>query len=155
MVGRRSFGSCSVAVIGVGCTFDCTMSLGVFYLAMSAEAWGVTLPRYTGCPFYLQATWSRFFSVCVSQVIVQRGMLPLPWLPPGVWHRSLSCTLALHGGEHPSPIHHTASECRCLYVCCSDEAYTYSSCNLHTKEETTAVVACCWNMSESNPFACI
>lgn len=52
-------------------------------------------------------------------------MLPLPWLPPGVWHRSQSCTLALHGGEHPAPTHQTASECRCCtYLFYRRDIYT-------------------------------
>jgi hypothetical protein len=68
-------------------------------------------------------------------VIVQRGMLPLPWLPPGVWHRSPGSTLALHGGEHPAPFYWTASECR-YYKCLSCRWSTYTKCIFRLNQET-------------------
>jgi hypothetical protein len=98
-VGRRGWGSWPVASVG----FCCLCSLLQYACRPISVQW---------------VKWSRFFSV-TCRVIVQRGMLLLPWLPPGVWHRSSGTTLALHGGEHPSPFYRTASECRyCKYLSC-------------------------------------
>jgi hypothetical protein len=104
-----------VAVFGV-CGVQSSIvpvSLSVFYIATYAEAYGCSLTSVHWVYFLSLGHVVEVFLSIWELVIVQRGMLPLPWLPPGVWHRSLSCTVALHRGEHPSVIHHTASECRC------------------------------------------
>jgi hypothetical protein len=124
--GRRGWGSWPMA--SVGCS-------GVWSYCLCPRL------EHTCNPIFIQlvcifqkAKWSRFFSV-TCRVIVQRGMLPLPWLPPGVWHRSPGSTLALHGGEHPAPFYRTASECR-HYRCLSCRWGTYTKSILRPNQET-------------------